>query len=301
MSLLSHYTSESGLLGIAQSKALWATNFLNLNDTSEYFYAWGAIQKHALRNAFAAIPDDRKQPHFNVESHAAEANKKFRAHIQVMDGYGALYVTSFARPQNEDQNRRGILTLWDRYTKHTGFCLQFDRDDVRRLVEFESWRGNYSWLELADVKYGVDETAWDFKELSFQLEQRFRAELYRHSGDDRLQPQFDKLWADSGLFRKLMAYCARHKDPCFEDEREVRILAYPADISESRVFTGPALRKEIRRTVDGKKYIVIGEGFSPGFVPRRIIVGPKATLPKDELLNSYKMLPDIESANMPVA
>ena len=38
MPLLSHYTSQAGLEGIARSKCLWATDFLELNDNSEMEY-----------------------------------------------------------------------------------------------------------------------------------------------------------------------------------------------------------------------------------------------------------------------
>jgi len=35
---LYHYTSQKGLLGILQSKKLWMTNILYLNDSSEFLY-----------------------------------------------------------------------------------------------------------------------------------------------------------------------------------------------------------------------------------------------------------------------
>src|SRR5215218_9940433 len=127
MSLLSHYTSEAGLLGIARSKNLRATNFLSLNDTTEYFFAWAAIQRHALGQVYEFLPPDRRHPSFNAHSYAPGVNTKFRATVAGMDGYGALYVTSFARSQNDDHEKRGILTLWDRYTRCQGYCLQFQR------------------------------------------------------------------------------------------------------------------------------------------------------------------------------
>jgi hypothetical protein len=304
MPLLSHYTGEAGLLGIAASKALWATDFLTVNDTSEYFYAWHAIQLDAIQKTYAALPAERRRADFNSEAYVENANKKFRAGMQTRDGYGALFITSFAKSQNEDHDRRGNLTLWHKYTEHRGFCLQFNRDDVRRLVEFESWKGNYYWIELVDVQYGVDKASRDFQDLSYQLEQKMLVELLRHSGDDRIKPAWNRMWAESALMRKTLAFCARHKDPCWEDEREVRIVACPAERADARTFTGIAHRKDIHTTADGKKrFIVIGEDFEPGFVPHRIIVGAKATLPANKLSGAYPGLlqPHIADANLPVA
>ncbi len=38
-SILYHYTTQKGLLGIIQSKTIWATDILYLNDTMELKYA----------------------------------------------------------------------------------------------------------------------------------------------------------------------------------------------------------------------------------------------------------------------
>jgi hypothetical protein len=63
--ILSHYTDRNGLEGIAQSKAFWATNFLNVNDTTEYFFAWKRIIRHALGEMLSQLPDDLKRAYGN--------------------------------------------------------------------------------------------------------------------------------------------------------------------------------------------------------------------------------------------
>jgi hypothetical protein len=75
----------AGLLGIAQSKSLWATNFLNLKDTSEYFYAWGAPEtrpKASLRRASSGSSGRQFQP----DTYAATVTAKFRAGAAELGG-----------------------------------------------------------------------------------------------------------------------------------------------------------------------------------------------------------------------
>jgi hypothetical protein len=82
-------------------------------------------------------------------------------------------VVSFARAQTPDHEARGILTLWDRYTRNSGFCLQFRRSDVERRVEVEKMSFNYGVLEVIDVTYGIDESARDFLDMIPKSGNRF--------------------------------------------------------------------------------------------------------------------------------
>jgi hypothetical protein len=79
MELLSHYTSRDGLEGIAESKTLRATSFLQLNDTSEYFYAWEILQKEALRLAINRMPRGSISATVDIDARAAASTAQFRA------------------------------------------------------------------------------------------------------------------------------------------------------------------------------------------------------------------------------
>lgn len=301
MTLLSHYTSRAGLEGIAKTRTFWATSALNVNDTSEFFYAWFELNKAAATQFMEMIPPDKRQAGYDVDKMAAMAVNDFKKFIAGTDGYGSLFITSFARGTTEDHERRGILTLWDRYTKHEGYCIQFDRDDVRRTLELECSKANYEWAGIENVKYGVDKNEREFRDLVFQLSQQFLIQALRSRDDIYVEPAIQRVWANSTIFRKLMHFCATHKDPFFEDEREVRIFAYPAPMAESRVFTGIASKKEICTSPDGKKYIVLGDVWRPGICPRRIIVGAKASPDLTAVLANYEVHPEVVHANLPVA
>ena len=67
---LSHYTSRAGLEGIAETHSLWGTNFLDVNDSSEFLYAWQFLMQEAAQEALKQIPDDQKRPDYDLETEA---------------------------------------------------------------------------------------------------------------------------------------------------------------------------------------------------------------------------------------
>jgi hypothetical protein len=298
--ILSHYTDRGGLEGIARSKAFWATNFLNVNDTTEYFFAWKQIIGHALDAMLSQLPVDLKRADIDLEAHTTASIEQFRSFVNPMEGYGHLYVTSFARGQTPDHEERGILTLWDRYTNLEGYCLQFEQTDVTRILELEASKASYAWLGLANIKYGIDESEREFKELSFQLSQKLLLRVAQDRPDRRLDIQFEKMWPDSTFEQRTMRFCATHKDPCYEDEREMRIFGYPAEKTQIQFLTGIASKKPIQKTATGKKYIIVGNIWRPGIEPCRIIIGPRANPDIAKILAMFAHPPVVAHADLPI-
>lgn len=301
MTLLSHYTNRAGFEGIAKSKAFWATNFMDLNDSSEFFYGWNFINRAAASMVMELIPSEKLRVGFQVEDFCKDSTTHIKQLFQSMNGYSNLYVVSFARGKNEDHNARGIRTLWELYNGHKGYCLQFDQKDLKRILELESSRASYEWVGMADVKYGIDQSENSFQDLCSQLSQHYLLQIVRAIPDIQVEPKIDRMWASSYFNRKLLEFCATHKDPCFEDEREMRIYAYPSSKTEARVFTGIAFKKTIRTTPNGKKYIIVGEGWTPGISPKRVIIGTKADLNISSILGNYNPHPQVALSNMPIS
>jgi hypothetical protein len=102
------------------------------------------------------VPAEKLLANFDFDKAAAKLLTDFKAMLMATDGYGQLYVTSFACGSNEDEDKRGILTLWDRYTQHMGYCVQFEHEDVRRLLRLECDIYNYFSANLVRVRYGLD-------------------------------------------------------------------------------------------------------------------------------------------------
>jgi hypothetical protein len=301
MPYLSHYTSRGGLEGIAETHSLWGTNFLHVNDSSEFLYPWRVLMQDAAREALSHIPDDQKRPHYDMETEALRLESVLRDSMKSGDGYGDLYITSFARAASEDQERRGILTLWDRYTRHEGYCLQFERRDLEHIMQLDSWRSNYGALGFKEVSYGIDRNEYNYKQLRFQMAQNMIVQMLRMRPDVRVEPKWQNIGGQDYLARQILNFCAAHKDPCFEDEREVRLFGCPLPRPEARVLLGIAFPKPIRTTEHGKRYVVFGENWRPGISPRRIIVGTKADPNIGALVARFPNPPEVAYANLSIA
>lgn len=301
--LLSHYTDREGLEGIAETGTLRATDFLYLKDTSEFFYGFRHINEVAQEMVMELIPAEKKRTTYDIKSAFDNAANQLKQSLRSTNGYGHLYVTSFARGKTEDEDKRGIRTLWELYAghNHSGYCLQFDQDDVQRMLRLEAERCNYQQVGMHEVKYGADKDERDFQDLCFQLAQQILVQIFDARPDIHVEPEWEQMWPSGEFHSKLMRYCATHKDPCFVDEREVRIFAYPSPSADPRVFTGTAAKKRVRMPSPGKRYIVLGENWKPGIVPRRVIIGTKANRDVASVLARCSPAPEVTFADMPVA
>jgi hypothetical protein len=299
---LSHYTDRAGLEGIAKSKSLWATRFLDLTDTREYLYAWSILTRDAMEMAIARVPLDYRRRDFNLDKEAPIYADRLRTMFAGSDGYNNLYVTSFARARDPDEDERGVLGLWREYAaKHEGYCLQFRRKQIQQMIDLEAMRANYSAGGVVDVIYGIDKTTAEYEQLRYQMAQSALLQMLQARPDMGVEIDVDNMWPMSHLAVVLSTFCAKHKDPCFKDEREVRVFVYPSDRADSRVFTGMALRKKIRTSPRNRKYLALGEGWRPGLEPVRIIVGEKAMPDSDRIAAMFEWPPRVALANLPVA
>lgn len=304
--ILSHYTSERGLIGIVRSQSLFATSFLDLNDTSEFFFALSVVVREAVEKALQFVPEEIRGPiraDFDAEKAMGDYVKKIRDNVLESDGYDALYVTSFAAGRNDDENRRGILTLWDRYTAYKGYCLQFDEATIRNKLEREVQTHSYSMIDLVEVKYGVDKSSLEFQELARQFSTILRLQLCHHLNDYRAAPGEAEHVVEGEFIKRLFHFCATHKDPAFADEREVRVLAFPHGKAFSRPLHGLQTSKTIQRRHNsnkGARYIIIGDSMLPGFIPKRIVAGPKTSTGAWMGMDLYPPMPAFDKSDLPV-
>lgn len=298
--ILSHYTRRTALEGMLRSRAFWATNFLQLDDPSEYFYAWTLLNKEAMRLAMEKVPADLKKPDFDLDAAAKAASEQLRAFGKTADPYGQLYVFSFAGAKDEDENARGILTLWKLYAKMDGYCLQYNEDDVSRVLSAEHTWWSYESINLVRVRYGVDTNGDDFRKLSWQLSEYYLRDIYRATKDHRIEVNVERWIAEAYFLRRLLEFCASHKDPLYKDERELRIFAYPSPRADSRVFTGIARVKQVLQSPAGKKYIALGAEVRPGFTPFRIMGANNASPDFGDLFKDYSFIPEYCPVALPI-
>ncbi|MCP3053759.1 DUF2971 domain-containing protein [Aurantimonas marianensis] len=301
MDTLSHYTSETGLIGILRENSLRSTEYLSLNDTSEFGYAANNILLDAIEWVFAHIgPQSFRENSYTAIKNGflSEYISYLKKHSAETRGYGSLYITSFAKGRNEEENDHGILSLWDRYTKNKGFCLQFSHDDVARLIHSEDSFYSFEKIGIADISYGVDKNSQDYKgmvEQSFINLLRF---IYIRTNDERFLLRDQEISYDATFLSKFLVYCSTHKDPSFIDEREARIFNFPLGFAIPK-FCRTTLAKPISNQ-DGKKYVTLGDTIRPGITPNRVIIGPLCETSIDEFRFRFPFIKHVLKSQIPI-
>jgi hypothetical protein len=298
--MLSHYTSLSGLKGIAESGTLWATNFLMQNDMSEYFYAWRQLQEEAFNILKRKIPSNLLDKEIDPKTGAEECANEYKKIISCSNGYGHLYTISFAIPKYEEESRRGNLTLWDRYTRLEGYCLQYNEGDINFLISREAQSRHYSFSCTKKISYGVNKNSSEFNELANQISKQLLDGFVKQFGRDELRPDIDSIWPPSIFASRIATYCGSHKDPAFEDEREHRAILFPENSPGRQFFTGMTTEPDIFTGPSGKLHIAIGKNWSPHLSPRRVIIGPKADHAIEDIVRLFPVRPEIVVCDIPV-
>lgn len=215
LSILYHYTSQHGLLGILASKAVWATNTHFLNDPTEFVHALSFAQAMASR-AF----DDDYWEHFGA------------ALYRSLDHMGGedLYVSSFSEKPD-------LLSQWRGYCPGgSGYCIGFDRALMEEYCEEQGVRLEkclYSHDDQLGAVASIVSTARDaFPSIpyteeefySFPIEQKLNAmfELKRQL-DGELKPAADRVI--DGACELLSGLAPLFKHEGFHEEAEWRIIA----------------------------------------------------------------------------
>jgi hypothetical protein len=111
-SLLYHYTTQAGLLGIIRDRTLWASSILHLNDASEFKYAFDIAQR---------IASEAKA--------AGKEMKDFEHTLAVMRNVINVHVCSFSTERDQ-------LSQWRAYCHDgSGFSIGFDPKVLQELAQ----------------------------------------------------------------------------------------------------------------------------------------------------------------------
>tara|TARA_B100002003_G_scaffold175051_1_gene162906 strand:- start:7409 stop:8230 length:822 start_codon:yes stop_codon:yes gene_type:complete len=193
--LISHYTSLDGFRAIVQSRKIWATNVMFLNDNKEYFHAFEVFDKE-----FENFKEEIK-PSSNDDIFFLSA---FRQCMDEMDYIGSEqhYVTSFS--ENIDQ-----LSQWRAYGS-VGIIFN------KKLLEECLSRYDAVFSSIAQCKYD-----------SRSLEQEFRNRIrelyanYQSTLKSKGKEEIFNLIIDFQVY--IFDIAAFYKDGGFHEECEVRL------------------------------------------------------------------------------
>ena len=202
--ILFHYTSQEGLIGITESASIWGTNVLYLNDASEFNYAKNLLSKE-IKIFCETNPEfniGKSWGYFFFESLMNNINKLLSS------GNYSCYVSSFSEESD-------LLSQWRGYCKDgSGYSLGFSRISLQNIV-------NRAGFVLKPCIYDEDEQVNGLRELVRKASNRFVLEVGTKGENWDTKSKY--IAADILLdFIQLYPFI---KHPKFEEEREWRIVA----------------------------------------------------------------------------
>jgi hypothetical protein len=128
--LFYHYTDQNGLLGIIDSKSIWATHSQFLNDLSEYRIVFDTLQKR--------IKTERGDNWSVLQSRFLRSSQ--------MKG---IFVSSFSHEKQADS-----LTMWRGYAAPIGgYSIGFDRFVLNVIANQLFTSGERGWVHLGKCLY----------------------------------------------------------------------------------------------------------------------------------------------------
>jgi hypothetical protein len=197
---LYHYTSQDGLLGIIQSRALWATNISYTNDATEFELSLGLLKDRLFNEmgiGLAAADTARSTRHNHIKSRAEMLWKR----VNMITGPN-ICITCFCKKDD-------LLSQWRGYSGGGyAYSLGFKTSELQKIA-------SRAGFLLGKCIYDTD------------LQTQIIEEIVQHllgNGPSAKPPRIKD-------FEPLLTHGAFFKDPSFEEEQEWRLVsAFPADL-----------------------------------------------------------------------
>lgn len=199
---LTHYTTGPGLIGIFDSKAIWASDLRHLNDSSEFTFTFKTAA-YSLQSTPALY-----QPGGWVEKYPGLADRIRRSADQAWTG--SFFVTSFSTKQSDLSQFRGYTTPGNAYT------ITFHARELERRAKSLGWR-------LERVWYGTDASERIAELVIGAFAKLDNGDYSTHGGEDAVS---EAAWQD--LFLGLAMVAPTFKDAAFADEHEWRLISPPS-------------------------------------------------------------------------
>ena len=279
---LHHYTGWDGLKGIYESRSLWAMQYDQLNDTTEF----SAIKEPlvaALGNRFFELLKRLQRDSFRVRLSIKRAGRgvNSEAHYQarrLVEAFyescmrtpneRAAYLTSFCtHSQDKYAAENGLLSQWRGYGRDEGYCLVFDTGSLIDLLQKEYEAFHWISLQLDPVIY---------RTAAFSIEQAFQPLL--DTSEDYLRGAMKGAEPSPETLCHFLRAVALVKQQGFREENEARIVVWPAtamdgaELSLVHRWTPPPTKPIC---VLGKRsYVSLFKTLNSSLPIKRVIVGP---------------------------
>ncbi len=262
--ILYHYTDQKGLLGILESRCLWATEIQYLNDAQEFWYAFD-IAEREINNRL----DQTKE--IKVKTKLEALNDE----MGTLSGI-SLFVSSFSQRQDS-------LSQWRSYVgSQPGFALGFDVSELKRI-------GEKAEFSLQSCLYQPSEQSQKLQEI---IDKAMSVDFNTVSGYvDPDNPNLIHVLKMGGDFLdNLIITAPLLKHTSFEDEKEWRLISNIKRNPNVKFRPGQSMitpYTEIKLELDGYlsslKQIIIGPSPHKEFawksvyelVQRNDLINPK--------------------------
>jgi hypothetical protein len=307
---LYHYTSQKGLIGMIDSKKMWATNIFYLNDASEFIYATKLIQK-ILEERLVEITGEQNPRSRTLGLRSASGwhkNKTITDPVLTPEDRQCIFIENIMEVLQDLKidykvtpiyilsftGRNDCLSQWRGYCPQgIGFCLAFDTGG---LIEQMKKAG------LAIVKC-IYEEGEQKQEISKIMERSL----------DALKAAFDKPENPKKAIKDVeikavldfLGLMPRLKDKAFEDENEWRFISarnkFPVMFREGTSMVVPYVEIPLAGADPAPTKKII-ESIQ---IIKRILVGPTPHMmlskkSVESLLKTNKMSPcKVEPSKVP--
>ncbi len=287
---LHHYTGEAGLAGIVRSGGLWATNYEDLNDSSEVTHLRERLEPELEARFRKILRRRRLNSKINTAIEQSGGLNKcardlasdllrsfYKSTFEPMDespvpeAIGTPYIASLCtHTYDEYEAVNGLLSQWRGYGGKAGFCIVFDTKRLADLLGHEYDAFGYTHLNLSPAHYAVPSVSMAtlFPGLVDCCEEFVETALNR-------RPTLN-----DGI-EQFMAAATLVKHQAFREEREVRVVAIPISDSMRRSIAEEYPDEVIRESrpekqlgAPGKRYIELFRGNGQPLPIKRVIVGP---------------------------
>jgi hypothetical protein len=229
---LYHYTTAAGLEGIVKTQQLRATNISFLNDAEEHVGYFDRrlplVIEKAARAAIKTVIDlpvgrARIKKLGGVEGAISEAKKLGPNIRNTTLEFNSPYIVSFC-PKSKIPNN-GLLSQWRGYGVDGSYAIVFDTGKLAELLHSEDSNFHYQMLYFGDVDYYDEDTPEKARhDETIEAEKRVEDSLrdfYLSGEQDAVEP----------LYKAVTLLSCSHKHEGFSEEKEVRIIAVPANDS----------------------------------------------------------------------
>ena len=237
--LLYHYTNQTGLLGIVETRELWASKIQYLNDTTEF--------NHGLNHITHLLEERERESTDQIDRNYIAALRESVERLSMLN----VFVVSFSATGD-------LLSQWRAYSRNElGYAVGFRIDRLRQLASRQGFALEQCIYNPEQQRKRAVETVDHHLDYFRTLRERFTdAQSIEH-------------WTESlagEFYPHVCALAPLLKDQTFREEREWRLISIPKStrdkeygIRSGRNFLVPyysfSLVEDSKFTIDG---VIVG-------------------------------------------